>query len=118
MEWLSEKVLGQNIRGENREALPRTYESGGFKTFVGFGERKLKTIDVIDYYLSQNNIELKLSPDEWVNLLLQKYDGEILHKSELTQVLIEDGRIKSIILNETTRLEADKYIFVARLEIC
>ena len=111
IDWLAETVLKQPLVSGAKESIPKTFESGEFKSFVGFGERKLKTIDAIEYYLQQQNLPLQLSPEEWVKLLLEKYNGEILHKSQPTQILLEEGKVKAIVLNETKRLEADRFIF-------
>lgn len=109
--WLAEKVLGESVAGEIKETIPSTFESGEFKKFVGFGERKLTTIDAVEYYLQQRQQSLTLSPNQWVDLLLKQFKGEVIDRAQPTQILVEEGHVKALVINETKRIEADRFIF-------
>lgn len=111
IQWLYNSVLETDIESQINEANPVTFDGGKFKPFLGFGGRDLKTIDILNYYFNQQEAHLNLSPEEWAQLLIKKFEGDFLPKSFVTQVIVEDGRVESVILNETKKLAADKFVF-------
>ncbi|MCB0367580.1 MAG: hypothetical protein H6624_14460 [Bdellovibrionaceae bacterium] len=83
LQWLQES-LGTPVNSETIEAPPATFDSGSFKTFVGFGDRKFLSLNVLSAYNQNQLLELAQSPSIWVEQLVAQYQGEAFTRSVLT----------------------------------
>ncbi len=51
------------------EEAPVTYESGGLKTFLGFGDTPPAFYEELAYFTSSKRIDLAVEPYQWTQLL-------------------------------------------------
>lgn len=110
--WLEEEYFPQQkLHGDLCDTPPVTFEGGQFKTFLGFGERKLKSIDALQYYLSSQSVYLKEPIQGLVDQLLKEPSFDILDKMTVTSFEVEDKNLASVTLNGSTPLKADQFIF-------
>ena len=93
-----------------------TYEAGGFKSFVGFGEKSPDFYEQISYFLSQSEIPQRMAPHQWVSKLVLGLQGKIQTKSIVTRFGFEglDGekpRLTHVVVNGTKHIHAQNFIF-------
>ncbi len=81
-----ENLLGLKLIKNIRSNNPKTYESTGFKDFVGFGDHPPAFYDQFNYFLSKEEFELTLPLHQIQSLLLEKYEGEILTRAHVTHI--------------------------------
>lgn len=98
----------------------KTYDSGKFKDFVGFGKRAPEFVEIIQAYT--NTYKIEFSEDlstivEKIESQLQSHDScDLFLNSFCTNLKIsEDSRIELAEINSSKLLEASEYIFSAPL---
>lgn len=115
---LSEKALGflenlinTKVIEDVSEQAPITYESGGFKTFLGFGENPPAFYEELAYFTASKHIDLALEPYQWTQLLFEKFEGEFLPRSYVTKFHQEGNTVSHITINGSKTLHARNFIF-------
>lgn len=103
------------IAGISDEA-PITYESGGFKTFLGFGDNPPAFYEELAYFTSSKRIDLALEPYEWTQALFEKFRGDFLPRSYVTKFHQEGERITHITINGSKTLQAHNFIFTGAVK--
>lgn len=111
-----ENLLNLKILGDKKEVAPLTYESSNFKTFMGFGEKAPEFYDEVAYYCSPQQFELRLEPGEWVKQLAEKFKGTFVPRSIVTKFVVEEGRLQSILVNGTKKIQGQNFIFCGEMK--
>ncbi|MFN8792356.1 MAG: NAD(P)-binding protein [Bdellovibrionales bacterium] len=111
-----ESLLNLKILGEVRDSNPVTYENSSLKTFMGFGEKSPEFYDEISYYCATQSYDLKLSPSEWITLLLERFKGTFQPRSIVTKFVVENGRVQSLLVNGTKKVVGHNFIFCGEMK--
>ncbi|UYL10663.1 NAD(P)/FAD-dependent oxidoreductase [Bdellovibrio sp. SKB1291214] len=106
-----ENLLGQKVIADVSDEAPVTYDSGNFKTFLGFGENPPAFWEELSYFTSSKRIDLQLQPFQWTQMLLEKFTGEFMPRSYVTKFQQEGERITSVTVNGSKTVHAQNFIF-------
>ncbi|MCB0385258.1 MAG: NAD(P)-binding protein [Bdellovibrionales bacterium] len=113
----SEKLLGwlqdfinEPAGGETQDLAPTTFDSGSFKTFVGFGDRKFLSLNVLSAYNQNRFLNLLVSPANWVQRLAESYQGEAFTRSVLTGIELTDSEM-ALTLNGAKSIYARRVVY-------
>jgi hypothetical protein len=120
---LAEKALGfleslihkPIIAGISDEA-PITYESSGFKTFLGFGDNPPAFYEELAYFTSTKRIDLAIEPFQWSQLLFECFKGDFLPRSYVTKFHQEGERVTHVTINGSKTLHAHNFIFAGAVK--
>lgn len=104
-------LLGQTISAEVVDAPPVTYEAGGIKPFVGFGDLQPEFYDQISYYLSQGFLRPSLEVHEWAQGLAANYKGQFSPRSFVTKIHVTEGLATSLTINGQKNIQAANVIY-------
>ncbi len=110
-----EDFLGLKLVKSLRENLPETYDASGFKSFVGFGEKPPEFYNQLSYFLNANEIELTLPVHQIVNLIKDKFQGDIQTKSYVTKFNFTDDKLTHVTVNGTKQIYANNFIFTGNV---
>lgn len=110
LEFLS-TLLHTNLSLSQVESSPLTYESGGLRPFVGFGDAAPPFLHQIAGFLNSSRIETQPQPWAWCQALNENAGYELMTKSFVTRFNITDDKIASVTLNGQKEYTADQYIF-------
>jgi hypothetical protein len=110
LEWLSQ-ALGEDLGAELIGAPPMTFDNGKFQPFVGFGDFHPEANDALQSYLTAEHWNLKLTPKDWVGHLSESLSEQIHLQSQVSQLVIEEGLITSLIINGSKKMHAREVIF-------
>jgi len=111
-----ESLLNLKILGEVRDSNPVTYENSSLKTFMGFGEKSPDFYDEISYYCAPQSYDLKLTPSEWISLLIERFKGTFQPRSIVTKFVVENGRVQSLLVNGTKKIVGHNFIFCGEMK--
>ncbi|MGZ3773572.1 MAG: NAD(P)-binding protein [Pseudobdellovibrionaceae bacterium] len=106
-----ENLLNAKIISDITEQAPITYESGGFKTFLGFGDNPPPFYEELAYFTSSKHIDLALEPYQWTQLLFEQFKGEFLPRSYVTKFHQEGTGVTHVTINGSKTLHAHNFIF-------
>lgn len=106
-----EMLLMTSLSPMVEEKPPVTYEAGGLKPFVGFGDLSPKFFDQISYFTNAQYIKTGLQPHEWTQTLFEHYKGEFLPRSYVTRFHIDEGRVTSMTINGQKTVHSQNFIF-------
>ncbi len=88
-----------------------TFENGGLKSFVGFGESHPNFYEEFSYFLSTKKIKLNLEPHEWVQMLFNNFTGDFLPRSQVTKFVKTEEKISQCIINGQKNIVALNFIY-------
>ncbi|MDG0815049.1 FAD-dependent oxidoreductase [Bdellovibrio svalbardensis] len=111
-----ETLLDTKIASDVSEEAPITYEAGGFKTFLGFGENPPAFYEELNYFTSSKKIDLAVEPHQWTPLLLQKFKGDFLPRSYVTKFHQEGEKVTHLTINGSKTLYAHNFIFAGTVK--
>ena len=116
-----EGLLKQQINQSIVENNPETYESSGFKRFVGFGDKTIEFYDQINYFLSDSEMQLTSQPYQWIQSLKDALHQKIMTKSIVTRFGFESldsesPRLTHILVNGTKTIHAQHFIFTGSVK--
>ncbi len=94
---------------------PQTYDSSGFKDFLGFGDKSPEFYDQLAYFLSSKEIELHLPVHQIVQLLKEKYLGETILRAHVTQLATEND-LTHVVVNGSKSYYAKKFIYTGSVK--
>lgn len=106
-----ENILSTKVIADVSEEAPITYESGGFKTFLGFGDNPPPFYEELAYFTSSKHIDFALEPFQWTQLLFEKFEGEFLPRSYVTKFHQEGNTVTHVTINGSKTLHAHNFIF-------
>ncbi|MNJ91185.1 FAD dependent oxidoreductase [compost metagenome] len=106
-----ENLLGTSlVAGKSNEA-PITYESGGFKTFLGFGDNPPAFYEELNYFTSAKRTDLAVEPYAWTQMLFEKFEGDFMPRSYVTKFHQEGEKVTHITINGSKTVHAQNFIF-------
>lgn len=106
-----EMLLMTSLQPESIETQAMTYDSGGLKSFLGFGNNPPEFYDEIAYFSQQRALKTKLEPHEWTQLLFNNFTGDFLPKSYVTKFHKEGEQVTHITINGQKTLHALNFIY-------
>lgn len=104
-------LLGQELSAEVIDASPVTYEAGGMKPFVGFGDLQPEFYDQISYYLSQGFVQPSMDVHEWTQALAANYKGHFSPRSFVTKIHVNEGQATSLTINGQKNIQTANVIY-------
>ncbi|MCB0421750.1 MAG: NAD(P)-binding protein [Bdellovibrionales bacterium] len=104
-------LIGQDLIVSTYHHEPKTFSEGHLHRFLGFGNRPGHSLNELSYYNTSDAFELARTPSQWIERLEQLYTGELLLRSEVTDLIIENENIKEVIVNGSKAYFAEEYIF-------
>jgi hypothetical protein len=63
------------------------------------------------YFTNSTRCELNLQPSAWVQLLIEKFRGQVMTRSFATRFQIANNQVQSLTLNGSKTLHAKNFIF-------
>jgi hypothetical protein len=106
-----EDLTGIKITGDITENPPITFEDGGFKNFMGFGEKTPEFYEEMAYYCSTEYYSLKAPPAIWIEKLLENFKGTFAPRSIVTKFVVENSKIQHVLVNGTKKIQAHNFIY-------
>lgn len=106
-----EDLLGLKIIAGHSEEAPITYEAGGFKTFLGFGDNPPAFYEELNYFTHTQRTNLHLEPGQWTQLLFKKFTGDFFPRSYVTKFHHEGNRVTHVTVNGSKTVHAQNFIF-------
>jgi len=106
-----ENLLGEKVIADSHEEAPVTYEAGGLKTFLGFGDNPPAFYEELAYFTSHKSFSLASQPYEWSQKLFAQFTGEFLPRSYVTKFHMENDKVTHITVNGSKTLHAQNFIF-------
>lgn len=110
-------LLDTNISVTATESTPLTYEAGGLKPFLGFGDSAPAFLHQIASYLGESRLETQPESWSWTQLLMQDAKFEFMPKSYVTRFDIEGDKLQSVTVNGQKQFTADQFIFTGSLAL-
>ncbi|XGC80753.1 FAD-dependent oxidoreductase [Bdellovibrio bacteriovorus] len=111
-----ENLLNQSVIADVTEEAPITYEAGGFKTFLGFGDNPPAFYEELAYFTGSKRIDLALEPHQWTQSLFEKFKGDFLPRSYVTKFHKEGEKVTHITINGSKTLHAQNFIFAGTVK--
>lgn len=111
-----ETLLHTKVIADVSEESPITYESGGFKTFLGFGDNPPAFYEELAYFTTSKRIDLALEPFQWTQLLFEQFKGDFLPRSYLTKFHQAENRVSHVTINGSKTLHAQNFIFAGAVK--
>lgn len=116
--WAS-KVITNEDPVAKYPVTTKTFESGKFKDFVGFGKRAPEFVDIIQKYTNTDKIEFTESLGSIVeklsNEILADEESDVFTGSQLTNLKFEEDRVHLAEINSSKNLEAEEYVFTGSI---
>lgn len=110
--WLEDEFFAASgLEYFIQDSQPITFESGEFKPFLGFGERKLSTIDELAEYIAPQRILIETREQHWIQSLLNNPSFEILEKTAVTEFIFDEGKLVGLTLNGKKQIKAENVIY-------
>ena len=111
-----EELVGITLARASVPNTIETYESSGFKKFVGFGEKSPEFYEQLSYFLSKEELVLAQEPHLWAQNLAQALDAQIQKKSIVTKFGFEGldsekPKLTHIIVNGSKTIHGLNFIF-------
>jgi hypothetical protein len=106
-----EMLLMTSLTPESQEAPPMSYEAGGLRPFVGFGNNPPAFYDEISYFTAPRSLKTALEAHEWTQILYSHFTGEFLPKSYVTKFHQEGNQITHLTVNGQKTIHALNYIY-------
>jgi hypothetical protein len=106
-----EMLLMSSLSPESTEAPAMTYEAGGLRPFVGFGNNPPPFYDEISYFNYPRALKTKLEPHEWTQVLFSHFTGEFMPRSYVTKFHAEGERITHLTVNGQKNIQALNFVY-------
>lgn len=106
-----ESLLEQPLVSGVHEETPVTYEAGGFKPFLGFGDNPPLFYEELNYFTASQRLTLYEEPYAWAQKLMEKFTGEFFPRSYVTKFQQEGERVSHVTINGSKTLHAHNFIF-------
>lgn len=116
-----EELTGQQLTKNKISNTIETYESSGYKKFVGFGEKSPEFYDQLSYFLSKEELELSHNPYLWTKVLAESLENKIQNKSIVTRFGFEGldsekPQLTHLVINGTKSVFAQNFIFAGTVK--
>ena len=109
-------LIEEEILFESVEREPLTFESGGFRPYVGFGDHSPEFYDEIAYFLNSRELVLQKPMSTWAQSLFSKFNGEFSPRSYVTKFHFGEGKIHSLTINGQKVIQAKNIIYAGPIK--
>lgn len=106
-----EMLLMTSLAPEAQDLPPMTYEAGGLRPFVGFGNNPPAFYDEVAYFAGGRSLKTNLEPHEWTQVLFSQFTGEFLPRSYVTKFQQDANRVTSLTVNGQKTIQALNFIY-------
>lgn len=106
---------GIPVETSEHEYRLKTFDGGVIKEFLGFGDTAPEYVDLMNSFLTNQQITLSPAKDVWIAKMLSNFQGDFQSKSYVTAFEFEGDKIKSFVVNGQARATADQIIFAGAL---
>lgn len=106
-----EMLLMTSLNPVSVETPAMTYEAGGMKPFVGFGENPPAFYEEISYFTSPRSLKTNLEPHEWTQILFSHFTGEFLPRSYVTKFHQDQNQVTHLTVNGQKNISALNFIY-------
>ncbi|WP_374076284.1 FAD-dependent oxidoreductase [Bdellovibrio bacteriovorus] len=111
-----ENILNTKVVADISEEAPITYEAGGFKTFLGFGDTPPAFYEELAYFTSSKRIDLAMEPFQWTQALFEQFKGDFMPRSYVTKFHQEGEKVSHITINGSKTVHAQNFIFAGTVK--
>jgi len=111
-----ESLLNTPVVADVSEEAPITYESGNFKTFLGFGDTPPAFYEELAYFTSSKRIDLASEPFQWTQALYEQFKGDFMPRSYVTKFHHEGERVTHVTINGSKTVQAQNFIFAGTVK--
>lgn len=123
-----ENILNLKVIKEEKEQPPVTYENGGIKSFIGFGQNPPDFYEEISYFTHGGQLKLNIEPYQWIDLLFEKFKGDFFSRSYVTKFYLSDvnpsenplsenqKNIHHVVINGSKTLQGKNFIFCGTIK--
>lgn len=115
LEFLS-ALVGETVVANPVERDPQTYESGGLRSFVGFGDEPPEFYEELAYFLNPRELALEKPLHYWTQKLFETFKGEFSPRSYVTKFHFSEGRVHSLTINGQKAIQALNVIYAGPLK--
>ena len=98
------------------EGTPTTFDKGEFKSFLGFGEKKIQSLDAVSTYCSVENYVPQLTAEEYWNKILENTENKIFLDQQVTDIEYNEEAVSKVVLNGKTNLTGKNFYFFDHFE--
>jgi hypothetical protein len=106
-----EMLLMTSLSPKSIDLPPITYEAGGLKNFIGFGEKPPAFYEEISYFTANRSLKTDLEPHEWTQILHSHLTCDFLPRSYVTKFNQENGHVTSLTVNGQKNIQALNFIY-------
>ncbi|MEE6249230.1 MAG: NAD(P)-binding protein [Bdellovibrionota bacterium] len=116
--WCS-RLFGEETAFVKVNPSTKTFDSGKFKDFIGFGDKAPVFVDELTAYTNTEKLQMQTSFSSITQSYIQELEAlenvDILTNSILTAFHPLEGQIDLIEVNDGKKIEADEYVFTGSL---
>jgi len=106
-----QNLMDLPIGAKSEENPLITYEAGGFRPFLGFGENPPPFYEELLYFLSPKQLSLALQPLQWPQALFNKFKGEFLPRSYVTKFHEDGDSVTAVTINGQKTVRAKHFVY-------
>ena len=106
-----EMLLMTSLSPKSLDLPPLTFEAGGLKNFIGFGDHPPAFYEEISYFTANRSLKTELEPHEWTQILHSHLTCDFLPRSYVTKFNQEEGRVTSLTINGQKNINALNFIY-------
>lgn len=106
-----EMLLMTSVAPKSVELPPMTFEAGGLKNFVGFGDQSPAFYDEITYFTAARSVKTNLEPHEWTQILNSHLNCDFMPRSYVTKFHLENDQITQLTINGQKNIQALNFIY-------
>ena len=111
-----EELISRKLVSSSQSSCVETYESSGFKKFVGFGEKSPAFYEQLSYFLSNEELLLSENTQDWIHFLAEGLQEKIQLKSIVTKFGFEGldsekPKLTHLYVNGTKTIHALNFVF-------
>lgn len=115
----SSRLFGEETAFVKVNPSTKTFDSGKFKDFIGFGEKAPIFVDELTAYTNTEKLQMQTSfsniTQSYIDELESFENVDILTNSTLTAFHTVEDQMDLIEVNDGKKIEADEYIFTGSL---
>lgn len=94
---------------------PLTYDKGQFRSFVGFGDHKVESMDAVTPYCQTDYLQWQQKPEKIWQETTELLKDCLFLDQEITDIEYQKGQVLSIWLNGKTQLSGQQFHFFDRI---
>lgn len=106
-------LIGEEVAFQAVQHDPVTYEAGGLRSFVGFGDQAPEFYDELSYFLGNKELMLARPISYWTQKLFEGLEVDFAPRSYVTKFQYNEGKIHSMLVNGQKTVQALNVIYAA-----